>query len=102
MPPAGDTLARNSIGQTEARASEVPQQGRSSFQVGAEILSRGMNTARGINERDFLTAGVEVLGGVAAATGDQADRAGTGHRPGRVTPRPGRPVWRSTSPLLTK
>ena len=64
---AGDTLSRNSAGQTDPRTGEVPAQGRSAFQVGAEIFSRGMNAARGINERDFLTAGVEALGGVAAA-----------------------------------
>jgi len=64
---AGQTLLRNSAGQSEARAGQVPAQGRSAFQVGAEIFSRGMNTARGLNEGDLLAAGAEALGGLAAA-----------------------------------
>jgi len=64
---AGQTLSRNSAGQSEARAGQVPEQGRSAFQVGAEIFSRGMNAARGLNEGDLLTAGAEAVGGLAAA-----------------------------------
>ncbi len=64
---AANTLSRNTQGQTEARTEEVPAEGRSAFQVGAEIFSRGMSAARGINERDFLTVGVEAFGAAAAA-----------------------------------
>jgi hypothetical protein len=64
---AGDTLSRNSQGQTEPRTAQMPVTGRSGFQVGAEIFSRGMATARGINEDDLLAAGAEALGGLAAA-----------------------------------
>ncbi len=64
---AANTLSLNTKGQTQPRTSEVPAEGRSAFQVGAEIFSRGMSAARGINERDFLTAGVEAFGAAAAA-----------------------------------
>ncbi|MGH7419263.1 MAG: hypothetical protein ACREKB_15930, partial [Candidatus Rokuibacteriota bacterium] len=64
---AANTLSRNTKGQEEPRPGQVSPQGRSAFQVGAEIFSRGMNAARGVNDRDYLTAGVEALGGLAAA-----------------------------------
>ena len=64
---AGDALSFESDGQSEPRAGEVPTGGRSGFQVGAEIFSRGMNMARGLNEDDLLRAGTEAIGGLAAA-----------------------------------
>ncbi len=64
---AANTLSRNPQGQTDSRTGQVPAQGRSPFQVGAEVFSRGMNVARGINDRDYFAAGVEALGAAAAA-----------------------------------